>query len=185
MRSCPMAQPIAGGIDAAELGHQAVVAAAGAHRALRPQAHRWSTRTPCACSNQSAHQMRLHMILDAGAAQLGAQRIEMLARLRIQRIEQQRRTRDDPLHVRILAVENPQRIAGQAPLAVLIQGCRMAAEIGRQLLAIDRARCRRAERVHHQLHAASIPAAAASRADNRIISASTSGPSKPKASASI
>ena len=71
----------------------------------------------------------------------------------IQRIEQQRRAGDDALHVRILAVEYPQRIAPQPPLAVLIERRLVRAEIGGELLAVRRARCRRSQRIDQQFHA--------------------------------
>ena len=58
-----------------------------------------------------------------------------------------------PLHLRILAVEDPQRIAAQAALAVLIEGRGVPAEIGRELVAISRARSRRPQGVHPQFHA--------------------------------
>ena len=47
--------------------------------------------------------------------------VEVLARLRIEVIGQQRRARDDCLHLRILAVENAQRIAFETPLAVGVE----------------------------------------------------------------
>jgi hypothetical protein len=85
---------------------------------------------------------------------MSAQGVEMLPRLGVERIEQQRCTGNDALHIRILAVEYAQRVAGQAPLAVVIQGRYVRAEIGGELFAIRRARCRRSQRVHHQLHIA-------------------------------
>ncbi len=80
-------------------------------------------------------------------------RLEMRARLRVQGIEQQRRAGDDALHVRILAVEYPQRIAPEPALAVLIERGFVRAEVGRELLAIRGARSGRSQRIDQQLRA--------------------------------
>ena len=134
---------------------------------------------------QPADQARLDMILDAGASQVSAQRLEMLPRFGIERLEQQRGAGDDALHVRILAVENAQRIAVQAPLAVLIE-LPLRERRNRRSAARDR---RRATAGVPSEFTSSLmrvnPSRRSSRADNRIISASMSGPSKPNASASI
>src|SRR6202044_3979988 len=105
----------------AQLSHQAVVAAAGTHRALRTERVGGPLENSAGVVIEPADQMRLDMMLDAGAAQLRAQRLEMCPRLRIQGIEHQRGTGHYALHVRILAVEYSQRIALQPPLAVLIE----------------------------------------------------------------
>src|SRR6202035_4876939 len=68
-------------------------------------------------------------------------------------VEQQRRPGDEALHVRILAVEDAQRIAVQAPLAILIQSGFMRAEISRELVAIGGARRGGAQRIQEQLEA--------------------------------
>src|ERR1700722_13096995 len=138
---------------AAQLGHQAVVSSPRTDRALRPECVRRPLENRAGVVVEPAHQMRFDMILDAGAAQLRAQRLEVRARLRIEEIEQPRRSGDDALHVRILAVEYAQRIALQPTLAVLIERGLMGTEIGRELHAIGRARCRGAERIPQQLRA--------------------------------
>src|SRR5579859_1057545 len=143
----------AGDAGAAQLLHQAVVAAAGAHRALRTESIRGPLEDRARVVIEPAHQMGLGMILDAGALEVRAQGLEMRLRFRIQRVEQQRRPGDDPLHVRVLAVEDAQRIAVQAPPAILIQGGFMRAEISCELVAIGGARGGGAERIDEKLQA--------------------------------
>ncbi len=65
-----------------------------------------------------------------------------------------RRAGDDALHVGVLAVEDPQGIAAQAPLAVLVESRFMSAEIGDELLAVGRARGRGPQRIDQKLGAA-------------------------------
>ena len=82
-----------------------------------------------------------------------AQRLEMRLRLGVQRPEHGRRAGDQPLHLGVLAVENAQRVAVQAPPAVLVERRLVRAEIRDQLLAVGRANRRRAERIHQELDA--------------------------------
>src|SRR5260370_5893050 len=123
----------------AQLGHQAVVASAGAHGTLRTERIRRPLENRSGVAVESADQVRFNIILDAGAAQVSAQRLEMNPRLRIQGIEQQRRSGDDALHVRILAVEYSQRIALEPPFAVLVERGLVPAEVVVELFAIRRA----------------------------------------------
>src|SRR5216684_351352 len=138
---------------AAQLGHQAVVASAGAHGTLRTERIRRPLENGPGVVVESADQVRLDIILDAGAAQVGAQSLEMSPRLRIQGIEQQRRPGNDALRVRILAVEYSQRIALQPPFAVLVERGLVPAEISGKLLAIRRARSGRSQRIDQELGA--------------------------------
>src|SRR3984957_6408098 len=136
-----------------QLGHQAVVASPGAYRALRTERVRGPLENGAGVVVEPAHQMRFDMILDAGAAQLSAYGLEMRPRLRIEGVEQQRRSGDEALHVRILAFEYSQRIAPEPPFAVLIQRRLVGAEISGELIAIRRARCRGSQRIDQQFRA--------------------------------
>jgi hypothetical protein len=123
-----MAQPMPG------------VASAGAQGALRAQRVGGPLEYGAGVVIESANQVRLDMILDAGAAQVRTQRLEMRPRLRIQRIEQSRGAGDDALHGWVLAVEYPQRVALEPPPAVFVERSLVRTEIGRELLAIHGAR---------------------------------------------
>ena len=76
----------------------------------------------------------------------------MLARLRVEVIRQRGRAGHQLLHLGVLAVENAQRIAFQAPLAVGIEAALVAAEILHQQLAISPASFGGAERVDLQAY---------------------------------
>ena len=80
-------------------------------------------------------------------------RLEMRLRFGIERLEQERRAGNDALHVRVLAVEDAQRIAVQAPLAVLIELRLVRAEIRGQPVLIGGAHLRRSERIDQQFDA--------------------------------
>src|SRR5580692_6606607 len=80
-----------------------------------------------------------------------AEALEMSPRLRVERLEQRGRPCDQALHVRILAVENSQRISREAPLAILVERRLMAAEVGGQALPVAGAYFRRAERIDQEL----------------------------------
>src|SRR5258708_121093 len=141
------------GAGAAQLGHQAVVASSGTHGTLRTERVRRPLENRSGVVVESADQVRLDIILDAGAAQVRAQGLEMSPRLCIQGIEQQRRPGDDALHVRILAVEYSQRIALQPPFAIFVERGLVPAEIAGELFAICRARSRRSQRIDQELRA--------------------------------
>ena len=88
MRSCPIAQPMPGVPGPPNWRHQAVVAAAGADRALRAERIGGPFEHRARVVIQPAHQSRLDIILDAGASQVGAQRLEVLPRFGIEGLEQ-------------------------------------------------------------------------------------------------
>ena len=70
---------------------------------------------------EPAHQSRIDDVLDTDSIEVPADTVEMRARLLIEIIGQQRRTGNDVLQLGILAVENAQRIAFEAPQTVCIQ----------------------------------------------------------------
>ncbi len=78
----------------------------------------------------------------------------MLLRFLIEVITQARRRFDQGLHVRVLAVEDAQRIALQAPQAVLVQAPAMLFQVGHQGRAVVAARFQRAQGIELQGHIA-------------------------------
>src|SRR5262245_38711262 len=75
------------------------------------------------------------------------------------------RARDERLQRWILAVENAQRVALEAPPAVLIELALVLAEIFRQLSTIAAARLGRAERIDLEAHARDPQAAPQARGE--------------------
>ena len=116
-----MAKPMAGVGFATHLRDQAVVTAAGtdgilaAERVGDPLEHRARVVV------EAAHQPRIHGVGDAERIEAGAQLREMLLRLGVEVIGEHRRVADDGLRGRMFAVEDAQRVAFEAALAVLIQ----------------------------------------------------------------
>src|SRR5690606_13104009 len=82
-----------------------------------------------------------------------AQRLEMAARFLVQVLGQPWRALDERLHLRILAVEDAQRIAFEAPAAVGIELRFVLAEVLHQPRTIGLARLRRPERIDFETHA--------------------------------
>src|SRR5690606_38291770 len=96
---------------------------------------------------------------------------EVLARLRVQVIRQHGRGVDDLPQRRILAVENTQRIALEAPQAVLVEVGLVAREVLEEHLPVTGARFRRAEGVElerHTLQAEHAPEARRKRDELRV-----------------
>ena len=136
---------------AAQLRDQAVVAAAGAHRTLRAELGRQPLENGVRVVVEPAHQARVEHVADAHGVEMPAQPLEVLARLLVEVLGQHRRAGDHVLQLRILAVENAQRIAFEAPQAVGIEARLVRREVFDQLFAIDAPRSRRAERIQVQL----------------------------------
>ena len=68
-----------------------------------------------------SHEAWVHDVVDPDGPDRRAQRIEMRTRLGIEMLGEHRRSRDDLAHLRILAVENAQRIAVEPASAVGVQ----------------------------------------------------------------
>src|SRR5579863_162911 len=134
----------------AELSDEPIVAAAGAYGILRSKCVGDPLEDRAAVVVQAADQPRVDAIADTDRVERGAERSEVLARLRIQMIGEERRARNDRAHFGILAVQDAQRIAVEAPPAVAVQRALVRLEVADQLLAVDAPRLRRAEGVDLQ-----------------------------------
>ena len=71
----------------------------------------------------------------------------MAQRFLIKKLEHHRRIRDQPLHLRVPTIQNPQGIGVQTPLAVLVELGGVGLEVGNQLAAVDLSRPRGPQRV--------------------------------------
>jgi hypothetical protein len=161
---------------AAELLDQAVVAAAGADRALGAQLVGDPLEHGQVVVVEAAHQARVDAIRHAGFLEQRLHPGEMLQRGLAEEIHQLRRPSTSSCMCGILAVEDAQRIGMQAALGVGIERLAMALEIGDQLGAVATALLGILPR---ELISSRMPVSASSshsRAHITICSASTSGP---------
>ena len=148
-----MAKPMAGRRLAAHLRDQAVIAAAGADGVLAAERIGDPLEHRARVVVEAAHQPRIHRVGNAQRIEAGAQLREVLLRLGIEVIGEHRRVADDRLRRRMFAVEDAQRVALEAALAVFIQRVEVLAKIVLQQFAIGLARLGRAQRIDLQLHA--------------------------------
>ena len=170
---------------AAELRNQAVIAAAGANRALGAQLIGDPFEHGQVVVVEPAHQARIDARMNARILENGLHAFEMLERVLAQIVHQLGRGLDQRLHVRILGVEDAQRIAVQATLRIGIQLRRMLLEVSDQRGAMLLAFLDAAERIDFETYAFQAHRSSHSRAVIRICSASMSGPAKPRASTPI
>ena len=133
---------------------QAIVTASGTNRALGSQIVGYPFEYGLVVIVQAAHQPGIdHVALPRRIQQL-AQPREVVLRFRVQVIRQRRRAVQQRLGLRVLAVEDTQRVALQAPLAVFIQFFPARLQIGHQRRAIGLARRAAANGIELQGHAA-------------------------------
>src|SRR5207248_6271298 len=99
----------------------AVVAAPGAYGILRAGDRHDPLEHRTVVVIEPAHQARIDLVAHTHGAQPVAQRVEVRARFGIQVLAEERRARDDLLHLGVLAVEHPQRVDGEAPAAVGVE----------------------------------------------------------------
>ena len=146
-----MAKPMAGRRLAPELRHQAVVTAAGADRVLGAQRIGDPLEHRARVVIEPAHQPRIERYSIPARVQSCAHSASKCAlRLRIQ-VSVSSGAAAISAHPGILAVQDAQRIAAEAPPAVLIQRALVLREILHQLLAVRAARLRRAQGIDLQL----------------------------------
>src|SRR6185369_2201842 len=138
---------------ATKLCDQPVVAAARTNGSLRAELGGQPLENGVRIVVEPAHQARIEHVLDADRIEMPAQPGEMLTRLFVQVLREYWRAGDHVLQLRILAVENAQRIAFEAPQAVGVELRLMAREVLDQLFTIDPPRSGRAERIEMQLDA--------------------------------
>jgi hypothetical protein len=140
-RSTPIAKPQAGAGLPPSCCDQAVVTTAGTDRPLRAEAIGDPLENRQVVVVEAAHQARVDREGLAGVAQHLLHALEMRQRLGAQVIDQLRRAENQFLQRRVLAVEDAQRVAVQAPPAVLVEQFAVLLEI-----AISSARWRASAR---------------------------------------
>ncbi len=123
---------------AAELADQPVIAATGADGTLGAELVGDPLEYRAAVIVQPAHQLRIDLIGDADGIESRLESFEMSARLLVEEIGERRRIRQQRLGLRILAVEDAQRVGRQAPLAVFVELVETLLQVGNQRVAIDR-----------------------------------------------
>ena len=133
-----------------QLRDQAVVAAAGAYGILCTGGRGDPLEHRAVVVIEAAHQARVDLVAHAHAAQQATERIEVCVGLRIQMLGEQRRAANHLLHFRVLAVQDPQRVAGEAPFAVGVEPRCMRTQVLQQPRAIRAAAVRRAEGIDLQ-----------------------------------
>ncbi len=137
---------------AAELADQPVVAATGADGTLGAELVGDPLEYRAAVIVQPAHQLRIDLIGDPDGIESRLESFEMSARLLVEEIGKRRRIRQQRLGLRILAVEDAQRVGRQAPLAVFVELVETLLQVRNQRVAIDRAGFAGAETVQLQGH---------------------------------
>src|SRR5690606_19463217 len=108
-------------IAPAELRDEPVVAPAGADRALRSEPIRDPLEDRPRVVVEPADEARIDLERNAGIAQQPLETLEVVARPLVEILAHDRRAGDEFRHVRVLAVEDPQRIALEPPQAVRVQ----------------------------------------------------------------
>ena len=96
---------------------------------------------------EAAHEPRVLLERDADVREQPLHAREVRARLVVEIAAEQRRAIDQIAELRVLAVEDPERIALEAPQAVLVERVAVCAEVLGQHLLVARARLGRADRV--------------------------------------
>src|SRR5690606_16986976 len=137
---------------AAQLLNQAVVAAAGTDSTLGAETIGNPFENRQAVVVQPAHQTRVDHIGYTGSIQQAAQALEVCAGIIAQIIGQFRCIHQQRLGIRVLAVEYPQRIGFQSPLAVLVQLVEASPQIGHQIISVASAVFAGAQTVQLQAH---------------------------------
>ncbi len=137
---------------AAELADQPIVAATGADGTLGAELVGDPLEYRAAVIVQPAHQLRIDLIGDADGIESRLESFEMSARLLVEEIGERRRIRQQCLGLRILAVEDAQRVGCQAPLAVFVELVETLLQVGNQRVAIDRTGFAGAQAVQLQGH---------------------------------
>ena len=146
---------------AAQLLEQAVVASAPGDRALRPQPVGDPLEHGPIVIVEAAHEPRVDLERDAAVREEPLQAVEMGARLGAEPLDELRRAPDQFLHVRILGVEDAQRIRVQPALRVGVELLRACPRSRRSRSA----RCaRRSSASPIELIVSRVPSASAERA---------------------
>ena len=137
---------------ATQLRHQAIVTATGAHRALSTKLVGDPLEYGAVVVIQTAHQLVVDLVTNAGSVQARLDALEVQARLFVEVITQGRCTNQRGLGRLVLAVENAQRIGGQTALAVLVKLVKALLQVGHQGVAISRTRFAGTQAVELQGH---------------------------------
>ena len=149
----------AGEVRAAEVLHEAVVAAAAEHAVLRAQLAAQHLERGAHVVVEPAHQAVAQAVGDAQQVQLAPHLGEVVAALRAEVVGDPRQGLDDRLVLGHLAVEHAQRVRLRAALAVGAELAGSAAQRRAQRLHVGGPAVRVAHRVQDQLVAASRPQA--------------------------
>ena len=123
-------------LGGAELLDQPVVASAGADGVLRAEPVGGPLEHRPAVVIEATYQPGIADIVDAQRIEPGPQRGEVCCRLLVQVRDQLRRLGDQRLQVRVLAVQDAQRVAVQPTPAVLVQRPLVGRKIGLQQVAV-------------------------------------------------
>src|SRR4029077_8421805 len=102
---------------------------------------------------EPTHEPRVHPVIDTETAEPGADLIEEIARFSVEVIGKGRRIARHPLIRFLLRIEDTQRVAFEAPPAVLRQFGDPSREIGNERLAVGGAARRVAQGVELELDA--------------------------------
>src|SRR5262249_24671403 len=114
---------------AAQLGDQTVITTTGTHGILCTRGLVDPLEDRAGVVIEATHQARIDLVRHTYVPQHRAKRIEVLTRLLVEMLSKQRRPRDNLLHIRVLAVQDTQRVAFQTALAVGIQPALVGAEV--------------------------------------------------------
>ena len=139
------------GLSAEDL-HQAIVAAAAADRRLGAETVRRPLKHRVTVVVEASDETRVHRVLDPGAFQLmldpGEKRTGLFAKV----IDQTGSVIRELLHVRILRIENTERIEVKAVLRRFVQLILMRLKVLEERLAVRGAFRRLTERIDFKLH---------------------------------
>ena len=136
--------------SAADLFDEPVVSPPAADRVLRAEAVGGPLEDGLRVIVEAPHQARVYGGGRPGFLEHRAQRVEVVARFRVEGVQQLRSRLDDALHIGILAVEDAQRIRLRPAPGVLVEIRPPVEEVFRETRAVGAARVRRAEGVELQ-----------------------------------